>query len=210
MASGRIDQLLQDCRLWQAGRPGDATCATVSTGWPRLDHVLGGGWPLGQLTEFLIDAHGMGEFTLLLPALRMVTGGRDRPPGWVAMVSPPYMPYAPALARSGIDLTRLLVIHSRQGMDTLWAVEQALRSQACAAVMGWSETGDATALRRLQLAAEASASWAMLFRPSRRRSQRSPAPLRIHLAWERPGYLKLNVLKRRGGPPVIAGVDVGR
>lgn len=215
MASqSQIDQLLQDPRIWQGGRVAAATCATVSTGWPRLDHALGGGWPLGQLIELLIDAHGVGELTLLLPALGMLTSQQwqqDAPLKWVTLVSPPYIPYAPALARSGIDLYRLLVVHSRQDMDTLWAMEQTLHSQTCAAVLGWSEIADEAPLRRLQLAAEASNSWVVLFRPSSLRSSRSPAPLRIHLAWEQGGNrLMLGVLKRRGGPPVMAGVDIGR
>jgi cell division inhibitor SulA/protein ImuA len=206
-----IDQLLQDSRIWQAGRIAAATSAIVTTGWSRLDHVLGGGWPLGQLTEFLIDAHGTGEFTLLLPAFRALTGRQDQPLKWVAMVAPPYTPYAPALTRAGLDLARLLVIHSRRDMDTLWAMEQALRSRTCAAVVGWSESVDETSLRRLQLAAEVSESWAVLFRSADLRSSRSPAPLRIHLAWGCAGdRLVLNILKRRGGPPAMAGVDVGR
>lgn len=211
---GQLDQLLQDSRIWQAGRGAVATCATVSTGWLRLDHALGGGWPLGQLTEFLIDAHGVGEFTLLLPALGLLAdqqAQQGKPSKWVTLVSPPYMPYAPALARSGMDLARLLVVHSRQEMDTLWAMEQALHSQTCAAVVGWSQIADKAPLRRLQLAAETGDSWAVLFRPSHLRSSGSPAPLRIHLAWEPVGSrLMLSVLKRRGGAPLTAGVDIGR
>ena len=215
MASrGEIDRLLRDSRIWQAGRAAAAAGATVATGWPQLDHALGGGWPLGQLTEFLLDAYGVGEFTLLLPALCMLASQhaqRGEPLKWVTLIAPPYMPYAPALARSGIDLSSLLVVHSRRDMDTLWAMEQALRSQTCAAVAGWSQSADEAPLRRLQLAAETADAWAVLFRPAHLRSSRSPAPLRIHLAWERAGNrLMLDILKRRGGPPVQTGVDVGR
>jgi hypothetical protein len=211
---GQICQLLQDPRIWQAGRSSSAACPAVPTGWPELDRALGGGWPLGQLTELLIDAHGLGEFTLLLPTLVRLTGWQSRPGEplkWATLVAPPYIPYAPALARSGIDLARLLVIHSRQDMDTLWAIEQALRSQTCAVVVGWSETHDERPLRRLQLAAEASGTWAVLFRSSRLQAARSPAPLRIHLAWEQAGRrLMLNILKRRGGAPAVVSVDIGR
>lgn len=213
MASGgQIDQLLQDSRLWQAGRVRAAAGATVPTGWSELDQALGGGWPLGQLTEFLIDTHGVGEFTLLLPGLRMLANQQAQRGAlkWVALVAPPYMPYAPALARSGMDVSSLLVIHPRRNMDMLWAMEQVLRSQTCTAVAGWSQSPDEVPLRRLQLAAEVSESWAILFRPAHLRSARSPAPLRIHLTRERVGTrLMLDVLKRRGGPPVRTGVDIG-
>ncbi len=44
--------------------------ATISSGHPELDAELpGGGWPRGNLTEFLVDRGGLGELSLLLPAL---------------------------------------------------------------------------------------------------------------------------------------------
>ncbi len=169
---------------------------------------------MGQLTELLIDAHGVGEFTLLLPALVRLAGQQSEQGEalkWITLVSVPYLPYAPALACSGLDLSRLLVVRSRQGMDALWAIEQALHSRTCAAVVGWSETADERPLRRLQLATEAGGSWLVLFRPSQLRSTQSPAPLRVHLEWERAGSrLVLNILKRRGGPPATISVDIGR
>ena len=214
---GQIDQLLRDSRIWQAGRSSAnacATCARVATGWLALDRALGGGWPLGQLTELLIDLHGVGELTLLLPALGRLTrqhDGQGAPAGWGALIAPPYIPYAPALRHAGVDLSRLLVVHARQDMDTLWAMEQALRSRTCAVVVGWLQAADDTSLRRLQLAAEASGSWAVLFRPSHLRATRSPAPLRIHLVQHQDGgRLSLNITRRRGGAPAMTGVDVSR
>jgi cell division inhibitor SulA/protein ImuA len=212
-ASDRIEQLLRDPRIWQAGQGAGAPAVpAIPTGWADLDEALGGGWPPGQLTELLVDDHGIGELTLLLPALiHLSWRGDDEASRWVTLVAPPYIPYAPALSRAGIDLTRLLVVHSRQDVDTLWALEQALHSQTCAAVVGWSDAADEVVLRRLQLAAEASGAWTVLFRPARLRFARSPAPLRIHLAWEVRGRrIALEVLKRRGGPPAAAHVDVSR
>ncbi len=194
------------------GRAAIAAGSIVPTGWSSLDVALGGGWLLGQLTEFLIDGYGTGELTLLLPALRTLAERHTEcgMPRWVALVAPPYMPYAPALARCGVDPSCVLVIHSRRNVDMLWAMEQALRSQTCAAVAGWSESADETPLRRLQLAAEVSESWAVLFRPARLQASRSPAPVRIHLRRERIGTrLTLDVLKRRGGSPLQTGVDIG-
>jgi hypothetical protein len=208
-----LEQLLQDPRIWQAARPARAAGATLATGWPALDRALGGGWPLGQLTELLVEAWGVGELSLLLPALAGLTRPPAQPGGesrWVALVAPPYLPYAPPLARAGLDLARVLVVHSRRDMDTLWAVEQALQSQTCAAVLGWPGTGEEGALRRLQLAAEASGAWTVLFRHARFQAASSPAPLRIRVArGVSAGHLALGILKRRGGPPATAGVAVG-
>jgi cell division inhibitor SulA/protein ImuA len=202
-AHGQIEQLLQDPRLWQAGRMSASAGAVIATSWPELDEALGGGWPLGQLTELLLDAHGVGELSLLLPALAAASTrqGEHGMPGWITLVAAPHVPYAPALARSGLELSRLLVVHSKRDIDTLWAVEQALHSRSCAAVLGWSAILDEGALRRLQLAAEASGCWAVLLRPARLQATRSPAPVRIRLQRESARRLGLDILKRRGGPP---------
>ncbi len=214
MSSGsRLDQLLRDPRVWLAGRVTARARATISSGWPEFDEVLNGGWPLGQLTELLIDAHGMGEFALLLPALRglMMQRRHGAQNGWAALVSFPHIPYAPALTRAGIDLSRLLLARSERDADTLWAMEQALHAQACTAVMGWSGSRDTVSLRRLQLAAEASSAWTVLFRPAYLQSLRSPAPLRIRLLREPDrDRLVLRVLKRRDGPTVVVSVDTGK
>jgi len=209
-----IEQLLQDPRIWQPGKSAAPACASVATGSLALDRVLGGGWPLGQLTELLVDLEGMGEMTLLLPALcrLMRPGGQaEAVSGWAAFIAPPYLPYAPALRSAGIDLSRLLVVHARQGMEDLWAMEQAVRSRTCAAVIGWSARTDQGALRRLQLAAGQSDAWVVLFRPASLRRTRSPAPLRVELSRQREGgRLVVQVIKRRGGPPATISVDLGR
>jgi hypothetical protein len=209
-----IGQLLQDSRLWHAGRASAAAAREViATGWPALDRALGGGWPRGQLTELLIDTHGVGELSLLLPALARLSSRRDEEgdaPGWVMFVAPPHVPYAPALACAGLNLSRLLVVHSRRAMETLWAIEQAVRSGTCSAVTGWSAVLREGSLRRLQLAAESGNCWTVLVRPARLQAVRSPAPLRILL--QREGgtrRLLLSILKRRGGPPATVAVDIG-
>jgi hypothetical protein len=81
--------------------------------------------------------------------------------GWLAWISPPYQPYAPALAACGIDVERVLVVRAE---SALWAMEQALKSGACSAVLGWAAACGLQALRRLQLAAEQSRCLAVLFR----------------------------------------------
>ncbi|GIK33910.1 MAG: hypothetical protein AMXMBFR45_23080 [Gammaproteobacteria bacterium] len=208
-----IGWLLQDSRIWQAGRASAAMAAELPTGWPGLDQALGGGWPLGQLTELLVEAHGTGEFTLLLPALRRLvarTPDAGTAAGQVMLVAPPYIPYAPALAGAGLDPVRFLVVRSKQEVDTLWAMEQALRSRSCAVVAGWADTAGKTSLRRLQLAAEPGNTWVLLFRAARLRRTPSPAPLRIHFMREcATGPARLHVLKRRGGPPAVAVADIG-
>lgn len=209
----KLEQLLQDARIWRAGHAAAAVAGGVPTGWPELDQVLGGGWPLGQLTEVLVDAHGMGEFTLLLPALLQLTTrapAAGKAPRRIMLVAPPYIPYAPALAGAGIDPARFLIVHSKREADTLWVLEQVLHSRSCAAVAGWVGAAGEMLLRRLQLAAEASDAWVLLFRDAQARRVPSPVPLRIHFRREDgTGRARLHVLKRRGGPPATAVADVG-
>lgn len=200
-----FDDLLRHPGLWRAREQGESPTAPpgLPTGYAALDRCLpGGGWPTQGLIEILTDRYGIGELSLLMPALAALCcsagGGNGTSGGWLTWVSPPYQPYAPALAAAGIDLRRVLVV--RAGAPAEWAMEQALRSEACSAVLGWSNLHDMTVLRRLQLAAEQSRCLAVLFRPVKVGQQPSPAVLRIELQASTEG-LRAHVVKSRGGRP---------
>jgi hypothetical protein len=193
-----LDHLLQHPALWRAREQGGATGRVgLSTGYAALDRVLpGGGWPLQGLVEILADRTGIGELSLWLPALaRLCSDGSEG--GWLACISPPHPPYAPALAACGIDVSRILVVRAPPAE---WAMEQALRSGACRAVLGWAACRDRQGLRRLQLAAEQSRCLAVLFRRLRDAQEPSPAVLRIALEGTALG-LTVRILKSRGGYP---------
>jgi cell division inhibitor SulA/protein ImuA len=206
-----INELLKDPRIWKAGCLARGR-QTLSTGFADLDHALSGGWPVGVLTELLVDLYGMGELRLLMPALKALS---KRTRKKVLLVAPPYIPYAPAFVRQGMNVSRLLVADCRRQTDVLWTMEQALRSGTCAAVLAWVEDADERALRRLQLAVEEGAvkegavengaaqggCWAMLFRPSRFGRHRSPAALRIRLQPGRSRGVRVSIFKNRGGRP---------
>jgi hypothetical protein len=108
------------------------------------------------------------------------------------------VPYAPALAAWGLDVERMLVVHASG--STEWAMEQALRSEACSAVLGWANPREPQALRRLQLAAEQSRSLAVLFRGRDALKNPSPAVLRVALRGGAEG-LEVRLVKSRGGRP---------
>lgn len=63
------------------------------------------------------------------------------------------LPYAPALSR-WFDPARLLMVTARREEDLFWAMEEGLRAPGIAAVVGETVAADATAGRRLSLAAE--------------------------------------------------------
>lgn len=211
-AAAAIEALLHShpSHLWRAREQGGAAArqpAGLPTGHATLDRILpGGGWPRQGLIEILGDRSGAGELQLLLPALASLCRPGVRG-GWVAWVSPPQRPYAPALAAAGLDVGRMLVVQAPGATE--WAMDQALRSEACSAVLGWSVARDAAALRRLQLAAEQSRSLAVLFRPLRAGLEPSPAVLRLALLGNgEAGDLQVRIVKSRGGRP--ATVTLGR
>jgi len=203
--SDPLAALLGHPGLWRGA--GTEMAAAVPTGFRRLDERLpGGGWPLDTVVELLLPSSGIGELELLLPLLRSLSDVGSGAPRWIAWLNPPYLPYAPALAGSGLDPGRMLVVRPRAGGGLPWAMEQALRSGACAAVLGWVNAIDDTALRRLKLAAAEGRSLGLLFRPAQCRDEPSPAALRLALT-ARDGSLDVEILKSRGGVPArVAGL----
>lgn len=188
-----LEPLLRHPGIWRAGTPRSAGGGHLPTGFPELDAALaGGGWPLGALSEIFHEGSGIGELRLLMPVLaRLSRGGR-----WIALIAPPYIPYAPALASYGVDLSRLLLVHPRDATDALWAVEQALRSGTCGAVLAWPSRVDDRSLRRLQLAAGQGDTLGLLLRSGA--VDHSPAALRLRLEHS-PQGLVARLLKCRGG-----------
>ena len=168
----------------------------MATGHAALDALLpGGGWPRGALVELMLQEEGIGELSLVLPALAALS----REERWIALIAPPHIPYAPALAAAGLELSRLLVVRTANTADTLWAMEEALRSGACAAVLAWPAAISERAQRRLQLAAEEGGEYGDLVHPRPPGGQRllcHPAPG----AGPGPGCgLEIRFVKRRGG-----------
>lgn len=182
-------------RVWRGSQLARSNDDTLATGFAALDAELpGAGWPRGALIELLLDHPGVGELSLLLPAL-----SRTAATHWIVLVAPPLLPYAPALAAAGVPLARLLLVRPQQPGDILWATRQAAAAGSCAAVLAWPDRLDHSALRRLQLAAAQGATPLFLFRPRAAAQQASPAPLR--LALEPAGtQLCVRILKRRGPP----------
>ena len=189
-----LEDLLQRAEVWRGG--GRSPTSGFASGYPALDSLLNGGWPPGALVEILSAHRGIGELRLLLPVLATLT----REKRWLAFVAPPYLPYAPALERAGVRLDRVLQVYPRTHTDTLWVLEQTLRSGS--AVLAWPQTADARGLRRLQLAAEAGDSLGFLFRRPEAGRESSPAAVRLRLTPARTATgLSIEVLKRRGGWP---------
>lgn len=75
-------------------------------------------------------------------------------------------PYGHGLAGLGLSPDRLLILETASDLQVLWALEEALRLDAVAAVAGWlGGRLDLKASRRLQIAAEGSEALLLLLRP---------------------------------------------
>lgn len=179
--NGRTDE-----QPWPVAQP---------TGFADFDALLpGGGWPVGAITELMPETQGIGELSLLLPALaKLSRAGR-----YLVWITPPCLPYPPALAQHGLLLDRLLLVRAHDPHTVLWAAEQALRCPAVGAVLAWPAALDERRVRRLQLAAETGGSCGLLYRPSSAALQPSPAALRLRLKALNAG-LHIEIQKARGG-----------
>jgi hypothetical protein len=196
-------------------RIGDAPSATHSpclpTGFATLDRELvGSGWPQQGLIELLCDDVGIGEVSLMLPAHAYLGNIRHLGPKgmlWVTAATWPYLPYAPAIAQSGVDLKQLVIASAPQMQDALWAAEQGLLSGGMGIVMVWlsDQQPSDVSLRRLLQAANNSNALCVLARPVAAAGRPSPAQLRIVLkaaqsSAANTGEMEVQLLKRRGLP----------
>lgn len=191
-----LDALLADARIFRAGRSLGQTTLAGDAHQPSqlaaLDaHLPWAGFPRGVLNEILIAHDGVGELSLLLPALCRIARQHT-----IAWVSPPYLPYPPALAAAGLPLNRLLWVRAARERS-LWAAEQCLRAGCLGAVLVWTDSSDDRALRRLQVAAETGASFAFALRPLRHAANASPAALRLTVS-ATASHSEIRVLKCRG------------
>ena len=193
--------------MWLGHQLGRHAEAAVPSGFAALDAQLSGsGWPRRALTELLLPHPGVGEIRLLSPSLVVIQkAGR-----LVMLFDPPAQLSAAALAQLGFDVEQLLIINTRArvvaGSDSLWALEQALKSGHVGAVLAWLPPRlSAERLRRLQLAAHAHDGPAFVLREMSAAQRPTAAPLRLALRPSGADGLALRVLKRRG-PPLEAPV----
>jgi hypothetical protein len=203
--NSELARLLEHPAIWRGTSV--ARTETLPTGFSALDERLPGrGWPRSGLIEILVSRFGVGELTLLLPALAALT--RRPMARWCVWVAPPLEPFAPSLAAHGVVLERLLVVRpsvAHRGSPNgtpdaraTWAFEQSLGSGACDIAMAWAKRPRMKEIRRLQLAAERGRTLGVLFRPQRAARESSHAALRMTLTPAVHG-VRVTLLKSKGG-----------
>src|SRR5437763_999191 len=109
--------------------------ATVDVGlWPMKDAFPGGSFPLGAVHEFLSTQPEVLAATsgFISGILSSVAGST----GTVLWISYSRMLFPPALKSFGIEPDRFIFIDLQKEKDVIWAMEEALKCGALAAVVG--------------------------------------------------------------------------
>ena len=178
--------------IWRASQLARSSTRVVDTGHSTLNAQLpSGGWPISCMSELLISHPGIGELRLLQKVLGKA--GKRR----VALIQPPHMPNALALAAMNLSPSQIVWINTPKTADALWATEVALKQGGFHAVLLWLNHCRNESLRRLNLAAQDGESLFFLARPVAAAQDASPAPLRVALR-PAPGGIQLTFVKRRG------------
>lgn len=148
-------------RIAAIERGGTAGRRTVSLGLAALDAALPeGGLARGAVHE--IAGSAAGGFATLAAGR---CGGTVL---WCVDGSARAALYGPGLVGFGLPPARVVVVRCRDRTELLWAMEEGLRTQALAAVVGEPPgTVDLTASRRLQLAAETGGGLGIVLHPNR-------------------------------------------
>ncbi len=183
---------------------------TFVTGCSALDHtLLRSGFRCDAISEWVADSKGSGAAALSMVvaahALRVHESN-----GPIVIVDAKKTFYPPAAAALGIPPERMILIRPLKHADFIWAIDQALRCEAVAAV--WAEVDtrlDDRDARRFQLAAEQGQTAGFFVRPIAQRGKPSFAEVRLHvkkgtgLTWANPEILKHNT-------PLCVTLDRGR
>lgn len=167
-----------DLGLSETKFPLQTSAAALPTGFSALDlHLPDNGWPSGTITEIFYDGAASAALQLMLPTLAQVS----RHNRWLAWIAPPSLPYRTQFRAAGINPERALVIRPHPHNDGLWAVEQALRSGTCAAVLSWVTEADHGSIEQLKDAARVGGSCGLLFRPIKTFTESQASHLRLHI-----------------------------
>jgi protein ImuA len=146
-----IAQLRRDILVLEGFKPPSA--GAVDLGLGQVTAAFPNGvFPTGAIHEFLSagaeNAAASGGFVAGLTAPLMISGGA------CVWVTSSRKVFPPALKAFGIEPDRVIFVDLRREKEVLWVMEEALKCEGLAAVVGEMQEIGFTASRRLQLAVE--------------------------------------------------------
>jgi protein ImuA len=151
-------------------------CGAIGLGIAALDQALAGGLACGALHEIgpvaALQGGAAAGFAMALAALAL-TARTLHGYGQVLWIQPDFAAaeagalYGPGLELMGLPLGCLAVLRVPRPRDALWAMEEALKCRAAAAVVAElaSRETDLTATRRLALAAREGGGLGLILHP---------------------------------------------
>lgn len=201
-----LQQVLKRADIWQASQQLKIS-NSIASGYSGLDKQLHqSGWPLSRLTEILVEYNHIGEMQLILPAIAKIM----KKGGWLFLIEPPFIPYAPAWLKANINIQKIVIIKScqetRKERNWLWAAEQVISNQGVCCSLFWPPKDNLSnkTLKRLQLAAEQGGGLNFVFRKTAVAVQSSPASLRLVVKKKKTKLpdtqkIAIEILKQNGG-----------
>ena len=184
--------------LWRASQLARPVGKVVPSLIEALDQELPGrGWAAGSVAELIVKQPGIGELSIVRGALRAVAD-RGRP---IWLVGCPFAPNGVELSRDGLA-EHVRWVKTETPLDTQWACETILRSNALGAVIAWLPRARSENIRRLQGLAAATEALVFAVRTPAAANDSSAAPLRLSIEPAPGGMVSVHILKRRG--PVAA------
>ncbi|WP_448701379.1 ImuA family protein [Mucilaginibacter sp. AW1-3] len=206
-----INQLQEQILLLQGFKAPVDTCEKIGLG--AVEGAFPNGvFPLGAIHEFLNagqeHAAASGGFIAGLLTTLMQNGGA------CLWISASRTLFPPALKTFGVEPDRIIFIDLKRERDVLWAMEEALKCEGLAAVIGELREITFAQSRRLQLAVEKSKVTGFVLRTDMRkltsttcvaRWKISPLPSELEHGMPGVGFPRWNVelLKVRNGNPGI-------
>lgn len=166
---------------------------TASWHDPLDAELPGGGWAEGSVSELIVKHPGVGELSILRGAL-YAAAQRNRP---IWLVGCPFAPNGPELARIGLA-KHVRWVKTESPADAQWTCETILRSNALGALVAWLPRARPEGIRRLQGLVAATDALAFAIRSASAANDASASPLRIALEPAPGGYVRAQILKRRG------------
>lgn len=174
-----IEQLQNQIRRAETTRRvDDGTC--ISSGCEAINRMLpAGGYLPGAIVQWLTHGGQGVDFLSLLAAKNACEQG-----GALVVFDPHNRFYPPAAAAIGINLGNLIILRADEASNSnhsphdsqsnlLWAIDQALRCPAVAAVWGAIDSIGEKWFRRFQLSAETSGCLGLFIQPLRQSRQPS-------------------------------------
>ncbi|MCK7556335.1 Error-prone repair protein ImuA [Chitinophaga sedimenti] len=207
-----IARLQQDILPLQGFRPKLSSPAVDLALGPMKQAFPNAVFPLGVVHEFICK--GIEEEAATDGFIAGILSGLMRKGGVVLWIGAYKMLYPPALKAYGIPPDKIIFIDAQQEMELMWVMEEALRCEGLAAVIGELRELSFTASRRLQLAVEQSKVTGFIIRRDPRsvgttacvtRWRISPLPSALPEGMPGVGHpcWKVSLLKVRNGRPGV-------